>query len=235
MHPRAFSVLLTLAALTPLLLTPAAAVAQAPPAAAGNATKASKARELAARKAFGAGDWAKALELYSDLYAETLHPIYLRNIARCHQRLRNPQKAIDLFQEYVAKYKPEAEERTEIDGFIKEMEQLRQQQALQAAPAAPARPAAATAEAAAPVTTATDTTTAPAGPLPAHAPVPAAGNAALNLAEVHQPAPAPVYTRWWFWTGVGAVVAAGAVTAVVLGRNDTLKQVCPVGATGGCK
>jgi tetratricopeptide (TPR) repeat protein len=232
MYPRAFGVLLTLATLTPLLLAPGAAVAQAPPAAAGNATKASKARELAARKAFGAGDWARALELYSDLYAETLHPIYLRNIARCHQRLKNPQKAIDLFQEYVAKYKPEAEERTEIDGFIKEMEQLRQQQAIEAAPA---KPAAVTAETAPPLTAATETAAASARPLPAHAPVPAAGTGALNLAEVHQPAPAPVYTRWWFWTGVGAVVAAGAVTAVVLGRNDTLKQVCPVGATGGCK
>jgi hypothetical protein len=27
---------------------------------------------------------------------------------------------------------------------------------------------------------------------------------------------APVYTRWWFWTGVGVVVAGGAVTAAAL-------------------
>ena len=30
----------------------------------------------------------------------------------------------------------------------------------------------------------------------------------------------PVYERWWFWTGVGAVVIAGAVTAIVLTRHS---------------
>jgi hypothetical protein len=29
----------------------------------------------------------------------------------------------------------------------------------------------------------------------------------------------PIYKKWWFWTGVGAVVAAGVVTAVVLGNE----------------
>ena len=37
-----------------------------------------------------------------------------------------------------------------------------------------------------------------------------------------QPAAAshPVYERWWFWTGVGAVVVAGVVTAIVLTRHS---------------
>ncbi len=30
----------------------------------------------------------------------------------------------------------------------------------------------------------------------------------------------PLYKKWWFWTGVGAVVAAGAVTAFVLTRSS---------------
>ena len=31
----------------------------------------------------------------------------------------------------------------------------------------------------------------------------------------------PVYERWWFWTGIGAVVAAGVVTAVVLSSGSS--------------
>jgi len=29
----------------------------------------------------------------------------------------------------------------------------------------------------------------------------------------------PVYTKWWFWTGIGAVAIAGTVTALVLTRH----------------
>lgn len=31
---------------------------------------------------------------------------------------------------------------------------------------------------------------------------------------------APVYQRWWFWTAIGAAVAAGVVTGTVLGLDD---------------
>jgi hypothetical protein len=37
--------------------------------------------------------------------------------------------------------------------------------------------------------------------------------------EVPQPAESrPVYKRWWFWTGAGALIAAGAVAAILLAR-----------------
>jgi hypothetical protein len=29
----------------------------------------------------------------------------------------------------------------------------------------------------------------------------------------------PIYSKWWFWTGVGAVAIAGTVTAIVLTRH----------------
>ena len=70
---------------------------------------------------------------FAKLYAETLHPVYLRNIGRCHQKMREPQKAIDAFQDYLAKEKKiSADERAEIDGYIKEMETLRDEQAREA-------------------------------------------------------------------------------------------------------
>jgi len=61
--------------------------------------------------------------------------------ARCHQKLRQPEKAIDQFREYLAKEKKiSADERKEIDGYIKEMEALRDEQARQAAPPPPNNP-----------------------------------------------------------------------------------------------
>ena len=86
--------------------------------------------EMKARESFAAGRFDEALELFAKLYAETLNPIYLRNIGRCHQKLREPQKAIDAFHDYLAKGKKiGADERAEIDGYIKEMEALRDEQA----------------------------------------------------------------------------------------------------------
>jgi hypothetical protein len=57
-----------------------------------------------------------------------LHPVYLRNIGRCHQKMRDPVKAIDAFRDYLGKSKNiAADERTEIEGYIKEMEDLKKQ------------------------------------------------------------------------------------------------------------
>lgn len=99
--------------------------------------------ELKAREAFAAGRYEEALDLFAKLYAQTLHPVYLRNIGRCHQKMRQPDKAIDKFREYLEKDKKlGAEERKEIEGYIKEMEALRDEQAKKAAPATPPPPVA---------------------------------------------------------------------------------------------
>jgi hypothetical protein len=46
--------------------------------------------------------------------------------------------------------------------------------------------------------------------------------------RVEVPTSPPIYTRWWFWTAVGAVVIAGGVTAAVLATRETL----PTSSTG---
>ena len=47
-------------------------------------------RELKAREDFAAGRYQQALDVFAKLYAETLHPVYLRNIGRCYQNLGDP-------------------------------------------------------------------------------------------------------------------------------------------------
>jgi hypothetical protein len=87
---------------------------------------------------FAAGRYEESLDLFAKLYADTLNPVYLRNIGRCQQKLRRPDKAIDAFTSYLAKGKKiSADERAEINGYIKEMEALRDEQAKQQQAAGP--------------------------------------------------------------------------------------------------
>jgi hypothetical protein len=114
-----------------------------------------------------------------------MHPTYLRNIARCHQNLGNPDKAISSFREYLRKA-PDLSpaQRKEIEGYIAEMEQLKQSQGRQ-----------------------------PATPPPAAAPPaetsPALVGPATVTATSTRDEDGPFYTRVWFWGVVAGVVAAG--------------------------
>jgi tetratricopeptide (TPR) repeat protein len=169
------------------------------------------ARELKAREEFAAGRYQEALDIFAKLYAETLHPIYLRNVGRCYQNLGDPDKAIISFRDYLRKRKTiEPEERREIEGFIAEMEELKKQREAPATAATPAtgppKPASAITSLSVAPQPATDTApdalvTAPAAP----------------AAEPSS----PFYARWWFWTivaaaavgaGVGVAAATGALT-----------------------
>jgi hypothetical protein len=200
--------------------------------------------EKKAIQSFAAGRYDEALEIYAKLYADTLNPVYLRNIGRCHQKLKQPDKAIESFHDYLEKGKNiSADEKAQIDGYIKEMEALRDEQARAQQPAAPPGP----------------TPLAPAPPAPVQpiqsAPPPAPGSSApppgyaMQPGGAYPPAPPPyqsgpdqpagtlvaqppppesepVYTKWWFWTIIGVVVVGGVVTAVAL-SSGTSKPPCP--------
>jgi len=95
-------------------------------------------KEIQARQEFAAGRYAAALELFAQLYAQTLHPTYLRNIGRCHQELGDPDKAIASFRQYLAKARDlKPAERQEVEGFIAEMEALKRKRDESAAPPPP--------------------------------------------------------------------------------------------------
>jgi hypothetical protein len=194
-----------------------------------------KQAELKARQAFAASRYDEAIEIFAQLYAETLNPIYLRNIGRCHQKKREPEKAIDAFQDYLAKGKSVTpSERKEIQGYIKDMEQLRDDQAKEREAAA-----------AKTFTPLAGPATNPTGPGPvivnvAPGPNPNAvttlppsndpGNPTLLATPGSRPPPEenhPIYTRWWFWTALG-VVAAGGVAAALLIPGGVTKPTCTV-------
>jgi tetratricopeptide (TPR) repeat protein len=159
-------------------------------------------REMRAREAFAAGHYQEALDSFVTLYAETLHPNYLRNIGRCYQNLQNPDKAISSFREYLRKAKNlPADEKREIRSYIAEMEALKKEQEGANKPERPS-------PAPEPPPPAEPRTLAPAAREP-----PAASP--LTLTAPAQPAASPpaFYKRWWFWALVGGAVAAGAAAA----------------------
>jgi hypothetical protein len=181
-------------------------------------------RELKAREAFAAQRYQDALDLFAKLYAETLHPIYLRNIGRCYQNLGQPDQAISSFRDYLRKAKnPTADETREIEGYIKEMEELKRQKAASASGSTP--PA--------------DTSgSAPVTPLPsASPPPPSSGATASAVLTAPQPPPEeapPLYARWWFWAIVGGVVLAGVGVAFATGVfTKTEDASCPMDRTCG--
>jgi len=107
----------------PLVLAAASVVVS------GSVAHADDDRELTARAAFAAGRYQEALDIYAKLFAETLHPTYLRNVGRCQQMLGNADQAIKTFREYLRRV-PELppQQRADVEKFIAEMEVLKKTQ-----------------------------------------------------------------------------------------------------------
>jgi hypothetical protein len=201
-------------------------------------------RETEGRSWFAKGEYEKALDLFAELFAESNDPVYLRNIGRCYQKLKRPEKSIDAFREYLRRAHVRPAEREEVNGFIKEMQDLQASQA-GTAPTAPAASSPKPFEPTAPPTPA------PAAPAVEPAPVvpPAAAAASATspsettsapgatLVSTSEPHPdeggaRPITKQWWFWTGIGAVVVAGVVTAIVLSSgHSAVIPPCPTSTT----
>jgi tetratricopeptide (TPR) repeat protein len=93
-------------------------------------------REGKAREMFAMGRYEEALAIYAKLYSETAHPTYLRNIGRCYQNLGQPEKAISSFEEYLRQGRNvSAEQRSQVEGYIREMQGLKAKQTAEAAAA----------------------------------------------------------------------------------------------------
>lgn len=166
-------------------------------------------RNQTAIKAYAAGEYAKALDLYAQLYADTLHPVYLRNIGRCHQKMRNPEKAIDAFRDYLAKIERVTDkDRREVEAYIKEMEEMLQGHDVPLPAPAPPLP-----------------TASPERPVPIVM-IPGATDRAPENET-------PIYKKWWLWTGVGAVVVGAVAIGIVLSSGGSSRPPCLSGVT--CK
>ena len=185
---------------------------------AGTLTAKDNTRAKQARQLYKEGQYEDAAKIFSSLsidYPEKL--VFTRNLGACYYHLRRPEPAISNLREYLRRSQEiEAEDRGEVEGWIAEMEKLRDQAIAPPipAPAVQAAPAPTPVPAPAPVAVA---------PTPA---TPPAATSATSLTFVPE-APAenttarPLYKTWWLWTGIGVAVAAGTVTAILLANRSS--------------
>jgi tetratricopeptide (TPR) repeat protein len=195
--------------------------------------------------AFEAGRYEEALREWEAGYKLSPRPLFLLNMGHAERRRGELGNARSLYKRYLLT-EPETKLRGEVEAVIKEIDS-----ALEDGRTLPATPAAETLTPPAPETPApasppsipdgpVETAPAASAPiaLPAAAPdplphvAPALVTPAANVA-VAPPQPRPFYRRWWFWTGAGALVAAGVVTALVLRQGDDYSKTGSLGTIGG--
>jgi hypothetical protein len=173
-------------------------------------------KERAAKKACLLGEVDKGAEILADLYVDTNDATYIYNQGRCFEQNGKNDQAVLRFKEYLRKAKNLKNE--DRDATLKKIDELQgptSKHEPQTVPAPASDPA--LQPSAAPVPTPSAT---PVGP--PSAPV-ASTTDPLGISQSSPPAPEespPVYKRWWFWTGIGAVVAGGVVTGVLLSRKS---------------
>ena len=172
-------------------------------------------KERAAKKACLLGEVDKGAELLADLYVDTNDATYIYNQGRCfEQNGKNAQAALR-FKEYLRKAKNlKPEEREATLRKIEALEGSTDQRENQAGPTRSGGTAGQVGSA-----TITNPPTSLADP----------GSTTMSSDPLGiSPSPAtpapeenpPVYKRWWFWTGLGAVVVGGVVTGVLLSRQS---------------
>jgi tetratricopeptide (TPR) repeat protein len=170
----------------------------------------------AGKAAYQAGKYADALDFFEQAHARSGRPALLFNIAQSAERVRQDQKALEMFRAYLTQV-PDAENRVEVEARIKQLEQWVAEQNKEAAPVAPIAVAPTPAETA---------EQAPASPPndPAYT-------------ESNSSDGAPVTEKWWFWTGIGAVVVGGTAVAlaVALGGDETEREPIYEGNGGSLK
>jgi hypothetical protein len=185
-----------------------------------------------AEKSFDLGKFSEALGEYQSAYEAKPLPGFLFNIAQCYRNMGNFERARFFFRRYLA-LDPHASNRRRVDELIAEMTKQLDAQSAEAPTAPPPVPPPAV-----PGTTPTAGEPRPVEPLTSGAPATspsaeilpptsAASAPSASVSVVAQPAPPPaearrpVWKRWWFWTGAGAVVAGGVVAAFFLARPET--------------
>ena len=184
--------------------------------------------------------YANAITEYEQAYLAKPDPSFLYNIAQCHRLMGQGAEAIKFYRRFL-KDAPTAPNRAVAEKHIRDLEDASPGTHPPAAPLAPpvtsSRPPPVTPP---PVSVipppeppaalpSSSTSTSPAfNPLvPTSTPVsttPTVENGATSTqTESH-----PIYSKWWFWAGVGAAVVVGGIILIATAKQD---PSCPGGVT----
>jgi tetratricopeptide (TPR) repeat protein len=175
-----------------------------------------------AEKSFDLGKFGDALADYQSAYEAKPLPGFLFNIAQCYRNMGKFERARFFFRRYLA-LEPHAPNRRRVEELIAEMSKQLEAQAASPAPAVEPKPV----EAPPLVTPLAPGAAPPPPPTAVRAELaPAIPTGAVPVVTATAPPPAqrgpqPLWRRWWFWTGVGAVVAGGIAATFFLTRPET--------------
>jgi hypothetical protein len=184
-----------------------------------------------ATRLFKQGRYEEAAPIYAKLSVD--YPdmdVFERNLGACFYHLRKPEPALSNLRHYLGRKKNiGAEDKATVERWIDEMEKLRAQN--EAPSVSPVTPTLLTGAGQPAETKAAESVGA--GTRPGDAENKPAGLDLSAKSESSSPTEtgSPFYKTWWFWTGVGVVVAAGVVTAVALSSGKGGSNV-PASALG---
>jgi hypothetical protein len=180
-------------------------------------------RQRAAKKACLLGEVDRGAEILADLYVETNDETYIYNQGRCFEQNGKNEPAVLRFKEYLRKAKNLRP--ADRDAVLKKIAELQGSTGWHDSEAPKPASESNSQSSAAPVAATPPARTRP--PLASAASPPASAAPAADSLGISQSQPPPepqasppFYKRWWFWTGIGAVVAGGVVTGILLSRKS---------------
>ena len=158
-----------------------------------------------ARTACMAGEVQKGIRLLAELYTASEDPIWIFNQGRCYQQNAQPTLALSRFKEFLRQSKggPGDEDVRDAQKNVAEIETELQQAG----------------------SVSGDRETSGNMKLTTAQP----GHGQISDRSTHETLTAspetastnpPIYKKWWFWTGVGAVLVAGTVTAFLVAHRS---------------
>jgi tetratricopeptide (TPR) repeat protein len=172
--------------------------------------------------------YAVALQEFEQAYLAKQDPSFLYNIAQCHRLMGNRVEAIRFYKRYLNDA-PTAANRPVAEKHIRDLESAIGAEELTGThPAPPPPPRSADVGGAGTSPSRPPPTAPPSLALEARPPPPPRSDAVLTNPSPSAPSPGddhPFYTKWWFWTAVGGVVATGVLLALLLNRDPS----CPSG------
>jgi hypothetical protein len=179
-------------------------------------------------------EFPEALAEFKNAYRIVQDPAFLFNIAQCYRKLGQDAEALDYYRNYVRRF-PNAPNRAEVDRRIQEIEREQEARSLVGAPPPPTDtkpgPPNNNASKAGPVTPIAppppNGNTTAGGPPPPPLPPGGTTNTGATTPAIVATSPGPAaaespsfYTRWWFWTAVGAVVVGAVVVGAIATRGE---------------
>jgi len=176
-------------------------------------------------KYYSLGDFTRAIENYKKAFELKPDAVFLYNIAQAYRLSNDFNQALFFYKSFLRNM-PTAPNKAEVEKRIAEMEEAleKQRRTANAAPTGPVAPDNAPTDDTGDTGDATDTTDTSGVPDPADAAdasaagqengtPPSSGNV-----DTGGSGKKPIYKKWWFWAGIGAV-AVGTVAIVVVSSS----------------